>query len=213
MKTLVSYVPKPNRSVILVSTEHHRALIDRNSEQKKPEIIAYYNETKGAVDTFDQMVEKFSCRRRSNRWPFTFFMYMLHAAALYSFILFKLKNPNEFLVNDSRTRRLKLESLSCNLIKVGVTERQINLSIKNYSGLHGNIINSMMKVGFKIDRENKPTSSSNEVKKPCYSLECKRSKSRSKSRTGNVCVECGSYACKIHCEITKMVLCKNCILD
>ena len=62
MKTLVSYVPKPNKSVILISTEHHRPVFDVNSEQKKPEIIAFYNKTKGAVDTYDQMVKKYTCR-------------------------------------------------------------------------------------------------------------------------------------------------------
>lgn len=42
--TLVSYVPKLNKSVILLSTEHHnKKLSDIDS---KPEIIEFYNSTK-----------------------------------------------------------------------------------------------------------------------------------------------------------------------
>lgn len=43
--TLVSYTPKKNRSVILLSTMHHGKSID--AETGKPEIIGFYNSTKG----------------------------------------------------------------------------------------------------------------------------------------------------------------------
>ena len=43
--TLVSYVPKENKAVILVSTSHHTSEI--NSITKKPEIIMDYNKFKG----------------------------------------------------------------------------------------------------------------------------------------------------------------------
>lgn len=46
--TLVSYVPKKNKSIILLSTMHHEANVSRDKE-KKPDIILYYNETKGGV--------------------------------------------------------------------------------------------------------------------------------------------------------------------
>ncbi|XP_035212060.1 uncharacterized protein LOC118186137 [Stegodyphus dumicola] len=49
--TLVSYVPKKNKSVILLSTMHSGDQIDESTgESKKPEIITFYNMTKGAVD-------------------------------------------------------------------------------------------------------------------------------------------------------------------
>lgn len=43
--TLVSYVPKKNKSVILVSTKHHYPQIDNINE--KPQIIVDYNKLKG----------------------------------------------------------------------------------------------------------------------------------------------------------------------
>jgi hypothetical protein len=43
--TLVSFVPKKNKSVILISTNHHEIKIDNVSQ--KPEIIMEYNKYKG----------------------------------------------------------------------------------------------------------------------------------------------------------------------
>ena len=46
---LVSFVPKRNKAVILVSSMHDSAVMDEAT--KKPEIILDYNMTKGGVDT------------------------------------------------------------------------------------------------------------------------------------------------------------------
>ncbi|KAJ8709358.1 hypothetical protein PYW07_009184 [Mythimna separata] len=51
-KTLCSYVPKKNRAVMLVSSMHHSDQIDEKTN--KPEIIMYYNLTKGGVDEADK---------------------------------------------------------------------------------------------------------------------------------------------------------------
>lgn len=49
--TLLSYVPKRNKSELLISSMHHDDEIDSNSgEKKKPSVITYYNKTKGSVD-------------------------------------------------------------------------------------------------------------------------------------------------------------------
>ena len=44
--TLVSYIPKKDRRVILLSTSHHEDKII-NENKKKPEIIISYNKFKG----------------------------------------------------------------------------------------------------------------------------------------------------------------------
>ena len=44
-KTLVSYVTKINKAVLLLSTEHHDGTISIENDNK-PEIILYYNRTK-----------------------------------------------------------------------------------------------------------------------------------------------------------------------
>ena len=61
--TLVSYVPKKKRSVLLLSSQHHNKIDAKSKKQKKPEIITYYNSTKFGVDCVDQMCESHSTAR------------------------------------------------------------------------------------------------------------------------------------------------------
>lgn len=50
--TVVNYIPKKNKSVILVSTLHHdKDISDR--PDKKLQMILHYNATQVAVDTFN----------------------------------------------------------------------------------------------------------------------------------------------------------------
>ncbi|UYV81673.1 hypothetical protein LAZ67_20001926 [Cordylochernes scorpioides] len=53
---LLSYKPKENKVVLMLSTLHHDANIDDSTgELKKPEMIMFYNMTKGGVDMMDEM--------------------------------------------------------------------------------------------------------------------------------------------------------------
>ena len=100
--TIVSYVPKINKSVILISSAHHNQDIDESSS--KPQMILDYNKKKCGVDVLDQLIEKYSCRRKSNRWPFTVMMFILDTAAYNSHVLFALKNAREPVANLQRYR-------------------------------------------------------------------------------------------------------------
>lgn len=64
--TLVSYVPKKGKTVILLSSMHKDAEISHRTD-KKPSVILDYNHTKGAVDTLDQMVGTYSTKRKTRR--------------------------------------------------------------------------------------------------------------------------------------------------
>ena len=59
--TLVSYVSKKRKAVILLSTMHHTPNVT-SDEIMKPEIILDYNMTKGGVDTSDQMIHEYSSK-------------------------------------------------------------------------------------------------------------------------------------------------------
>ena len=67
--TIVSYVPKKSKAVIVLST-HHQDMMVNASVANKPEIILSYNSLKGGVDTADHLIENFSCRRKTRRWTF-----------------------------------------------------------------------------------------------------------------------------------------------
>ena len=49
-KTIVSYVPKVNKAVILLSTEHHNKTL--SNKDSKPEIIQFYNKNKVCLGHF-----------------------------------------------------------------------------------------------------------------------------------------------------------------
>lgn len=61
--TMVSYVQKKGKAVVLLSTMHDDKAVDDSSQKKKPEVILYYNKTKGGVDTMDQMISNYTCQR------------------------------------------------------------------------------------------------------------------------------------------------------
>ncbi|XP_037941698.1 piggyBac transposable element-derived protein 4-like [Teleopsis dalmanni] len=65
-ETIVQYVPKRYKIVTLLSTLHHNGKILEEHSKKIPEVIKYYNLSKGGVDTMDQMVRTYSCKRKTN---------------------------------------------------------------------------------------------------------------------------------------------------
>ncbi|KAM3926735.1 piggyBac transposable element-derived protein 4-like [Leptodactylus fuscus] len=91
--TVVSYVPKKTKQVILMSTMHYdNAVSDR--EDRKPDIILDYNATKGAVDTLDQVISTYTCKRKTNRWPMILFYNILDVSAYNAFVLWREIDPD-----------------------------------------------------------------------------------------------------------------------
>lgn len=80
--TLVFYVPKKGKSVVLVFSMHHDANID--VETKNQEIILFYNSTKGGVDALDQKCALYSVKRRSKRGPTVLFYAILNISSVNS---------------------------------------------------------------------------------------------------------------------------------
>ena len=71
----------------------HLSDITFGKEPKKlPEVINFYNMTKGGVDCADQMIETYSSKFATRRWPIALFCNLLDIAALNAYVLFeKLK--------------------------------------------------------------------------------------------------------------------------
>ena len=86
---LVSYVPKPKKTVIFVSTLHLDKEIDPDAgEQQKPSVITFYNATKGGVGTADQMCATYNVARNIKRWPMVVLFAMLNVADIYSQVIY-----------------------------------------------------------------------------------------------------------------------------
>ncbi|XP_031327398.1 piggyBac transposable element-derived protein 4-like [Photinus pyralis] len=127
--TMVSYVPKVNQSVILLSSEHRDSAISEGSK-RKPEIITHYNATKGAVDTLDKMIAEYTCNRQSKRWPATLFMNIIDIAAVNAFVMWVHLNP-EWERQYLDKRRMFLLELGKRLVQPHLQRRISDPTIKS----------------------------------------------------------------------------------
>ncbi|KAG5861322.1 hypothetical protein JTB14_009350 [Gonioctena quinquepunctata] len=84
---LENYVPKQNKSVILLSSMHHDDRVDNTI--KKPDIILFYNSTKAGVDALDEKCANYSTSRRSRKWPTTVFYCILNISGVNSRVLYQ----------------------------------------------------------------------------------------------------------------------------
>ncbi|KAL6455001.1 hypothetical protein MHYP_G00102710 [Metynnis hypsauchen] len=113
--TMVSYVQKKGKAVVLLSTMHDDKAVDNSSQKKKPEIIQYYNKTKGGVDTMDQMVSNYTCQRRTRRWPMVLWFNVLDVATLNAYTNFTAQHP-DYMGGASNARRLFIKELGKELV-------------------------------------------------------------------------------------------------
>ena len=79
---MVSYIPKKNRNVIVLSSQHQGAAVEGEEHDFKPEIILDYNKTKTAVDTF---VHEYRCLRTSR--PLALFFDFIDMAGHNAFLV------------------------------------------------------------------------------------------------------------------------------
>ncbi|XP_055356458.1 uncharacterized protein LOC129601623 [Paramacrobiotus metropolitanus] len=85
--TLVSYVPKKGKAVMLLSSFHHSDATAETAEQK-PEIILTYNATKAGVDTVDQLVQYYTVKRITRRWPMSAYYNIIDISAINAFVVY-----------------------------------------------------------------------------------------------------------------------------
>lgn len=117
-KILVSYNPKSNKIVLLLSSYHMNGKIDEATG--KPEIVLFYNDTKGGTDSFDKKCHDFTTARKTRRWPMRYFYGMLDQANVNSFIIYNLLESNE-----KKYRKDYILDLSMALIKPFMAHRLI----------------------------------------------------------------------------------------
>jgi hypothetical protein len=112
---IVSYVPKKNKVVNLISSAHDS--VEISNDRGKPQIIIDYNHSKCGVDSLDQLVRKYSCKRKTLRWPMALFFNMVDIASYNAFVIFGFMNPG-WNRNKLHRRRIFLIQLAQELAGV-----------------------------------------------------------------------------------------------
>lgn len=187
--TIVSYVPRKNRSVTLISTIHNNSAID--TDTNKPEIIIDYNSTKGGVDTLDKMCNTYSVCRRTRRWPLVIFFQLLNIAGINSQILYNgthASSPHKY-------RRNFLKVLSLSLMKPHLSDRAAITTLPT----HIRYFLSKFRATQAETDEEPPA----KIRARCFI--CGRKKNRVTTIT---CNNCNRSVCKEHMD--NVVTCHNC---
>lgn len=79
--------------MVLMNTLHRDGRLC-GQKHKKTEILMDYNATKGRVDIMDQLMNGYSCERRTLRWPLVIFFNILHISAYNVFVIWIVLNPD-----------------------------------------------------------------------------------------------------------------------
>lgn len=201
--TMVSYVQKKGKAVILLSTMHDDKAVDDSSQKKKPEVIQYYNKTKGGVDTMDQMVSNYTCKRRTRRWPMVLWYNMLDVATLNAYTNFTAQHPY-YMGGVNNARRLFIKDLGKELVMPHMKRR-----MEGSPKLQKHIIEAMGRCG--LTKQSTATTQQQEStrqegqrkRKRC--VICPVSKDR---KVSSWCSQCTSPVCKEHKH--QVVICEMC---
>lgn len=194
--TLVSYVPKKSKVVVLLSSMHYDASVDSDADSNtygKPEIILFYNSSKGGVDTVDKYISHYSAARTTNRWSMVVFYALLNVGGLNSFIVFKKNTGNEVM-----KRRVFLRELSRELCKEQMLSRLDILSIPTQ------VKRRLREILHVEDQPERGPAEDGATSGRCFS--CDRKKNRlSKTR----CATCKNFICREHTSPAVCVRCKE----
>lgn len=191
--TLVSYAAKKNKMVTLLSSMHHDSTVDTNENSAtfgKPEIILFYNSSKGGVDTVDKYVSHYSVARTTNRWSMVIVFAILNVGGLNSFIISKKNNSNPSMKRSVFLKRLAKELC-----------REHMLSRITIPSTPTNTKRRLRQI-LDVEAERRPAPAEDVTSGRCHSCTWRQNR-LSKTR----CVSCRQFICREH---SAPVMCVNC---
>ena len=172
----------------------HRSVSVTNDARKKPDVLVFYDHTKGGVDVMDQMAGFFITRFKSHRWTMNALSYVLDTVRTNMNTLWNEMNPDKKVSSYDF-----LWELGQSLIKP-----HIKYCYQNRNGIQTDIVNAM-KNFFGIKGNQVPEIRSPDRKR-CYiclaAIQGEGSKERknklAKVRCQCQADECGKTVCQQH---------------
>ena len=189
-----SYVPKKRKAVIMLSSLHYSKDTDQ-TPPFKPNMIIDYNKSKSGVDSLDQVVKNYSCRRSSSRWPLQIFYWILDVAAYNASVCYMQENPTIF--QGSQKRRKFLLQLSEELVLPQIKRRSQS---EGYQKLHKDC---RIKIQAFVPNPASviPANVTGKRKR------CSICPTRTGKKTSNTCTHCHISVCNEHANI----VCNDCL--
>ncbi|CAH2003549.1 unnamed protein product [Acanthoscelides obtectus] len=183
---LVSYVPKKNKAVIILSSFDDKGEDDEATN--KPTIILDYNRTKSGVDTVDQKCASYTTQRR---WPLAIFSRILDITGINAEIGFNNTKPTE----ESPRRRKFLNELGVSLMEHHMAERAkiitLPKDIREFFSRYQTTVDEVPAI------------------KQNGSGRCHVCSAHKNNKTTVRCDSCYQFVCKSHCK--KTVQCDTCL--
>lgn len=189
--TLLSHTPQKKKVVLVASTFSKSTKIIEG----KPEIILYYNKSKGGTDTFDQLCHAYTVARKTNRWPLRVFYGILDQAAVNAKILLKLHYINEKI--DTKVKTCKcLRYLALHLTKPLLQSR-----------LNNPLVRTSIRIGIKtILNVNAPQITHTDRPTFPKKLRCQLCPRKVDKKSRMQCPSCKRVMCENH----RVYLCNSC---
>ncbi|XP_031594040.1 piggyBac transposable element-derived protein 4-like [Oreochromis aureus] len=183
--TLVSYIPRRGKNVLLLSTKHRSPDVT-DGDKRKPVIIEEYNRCKGGVDNLDKVVGTYTCRRRTRRWPMALFHNMIDVSLYNAYVLWISVDPS-WQQQKSHRRRLYIEEVGESLVKPHMIKR-VRLPRSSAAAEMVTAERDATAAGPSVPIQSRD-------RKQCE-LCCNR-----RRRIGNICSKCGRFICRDHSQL------------
>ncbi|KRX51667.1 hypothetical protein T06_6447 [Trichinella sp. T6] len=88
---MISYVPRKNSNVLLLTSCHTKLKVDNQQGDKRPNIMNDYNLGKRSVDSMDARIEDFCSIRKTNKYTMLMFYFIVEVCINNAFLLMRHK--------------------------------------------------------------------------------------------------------------------------
>ncbi|GFR74208.1 PiggyBac transposable element-derived protein 4 [Elysia marginata] len=189
-----------------MSSMHSDSAIVVNKHNKEmPEVVSYYNSTKGGVDTMDLMAHTVSSKRQTKRWPMFMFYNILDIGSIAASIVYSTKYLTEQFSKTDKRREFQL-SISKDLVMPGIERRRKTPRLPKQL----TCAMDLLRVGYEPLAADPPESvqplSASAIPRASKRLRCARCPGRLDRKTSVFCSKCKVPVCKEH----SVVVCSVC---
>lgn len=187
------YQKKKNKNVVLLSTMHLEddTIDETTGEDSKPEIITFYNMTKGGVDVVDKLCSTYSTARKTNRWPLVLLFRILDLAGINSYVVFQSNNPQSKMNRTSFLQELGF-ALVAQQVQTRATQMRLPKEIRQRAAKRA-----------KMDNAIAPAVPPN----PGQRSRCTVCPRKNDMKVKTTCFKCNKYMCNKHMK----TVCEPCL--